>query len=61
MQSVLVHWRQANPTIVSHADVLGGSSRAPAPLRRREKPYSRRESEGNEGTANDLERLRIRP
>ena len=38
IQSLLVHWSQTNPTIASHAHVLGGSSRVPAPLRVRDKP-----------------------
>ena len=37
IQSLLVHWSQTNPTIASQANVLGGSSRVPAPLRAREK------------------------
>ena len=38
IQSLLVHWSQTNPTIASHAHVLGGSSRVHAPLRTRDKP-----------------------
>ena len=38
IQSLLVHWSQTNPTIASHAHVLGGSSRVHAPLRTADKP-----------------------
>ena len=38
IQSLLVHWSQTNLRIASHAHVLGGSSRVPAPLRARDKP-----------------------
>ena len=38
IQSLLVHWSQTNPTIASHAHVLGVSSRVHAPLRTRDKP-----------------------
>ena len=38
IQSLLVHWSQTNPTIASHAHVLGGSSRVHALLRTRDKP-----------------------